>query len=226
MITVTHAKVNNIPDFTQDDLDAQIALGNFPPGTTLADIALPSDWNDDHELSGLGTAAEQNVEYFDLAGAADTAQSNAEAFASDASNLSTGTVSTTVLPVATTSDPGIMRPDGVSIVVVDGVISATGVSEYIGQTTVNTVIQMTDANGILNIDLSNATPVQITGAANRTPWKEYTICDCKGLATPSLPIVYTPANGNTILGQPNWTIQQAWDSITVYADEAGNEFIK
>lgn len=38
-------KVNNIPDWTQAQLDAQIALGNFPVGTTLADIVLPSDWN-------------------------------------------------------------------------------------------------------------------------------------------------------------------------------------
>lgn len=38
-------KTNNIPDWTQADLDAQIALGNFPPGTVLNDIVLPSDWN-------------------------------------------------------------------------------------------------------------------------------------------------------------------------------------
>ena len=42
-ITIKHAKTDNIADWTQADLDAQIALGNFPPGTTLADIVLPSD---------------------------------------------------------------------------------------------------------------------------------------------------------------------------------------
>lgn len=51
--TIVHPKVNNIPDWTQADLDAQIALGNFPPGTVLADITQPSDWNDDHTLSGM-----------------------------------------------------------------------------------------------------------------------------------------------------------------------------
>jgi hypothetical protein len=51
-ITVTHGKTNNIADWTQADLDAQIALGNFPPGTTLADIVLPSDWNDGHAVTG------------------------------------------------------------------------------------------------------------------------------------------------------------------------------
>lgn len=38
-------KVNNIPDWTQAQLNAQIALGNFPVGTVLNDIVLPSDWN-------------------------------------------------------------------------------------------------------------------------------------------------------------------------------------
>lgn len=52
-VTVTHTKVNQIPDFTQADIDAQIALGNYPPGTLLSDIALPSDWNDDHALVGI-----------------------------------------------------------------------------------------------------------------------------------------------------------------------------
>jgi len=51
-ITIKHAKTDNIADWTQADLDAQIALGNYPPGTVLADIVLPSDWNNDHTISG------------------------------------------------------------------------------------------------------------------------------------------------------------------------------
>jgi hypothetical protein len=51
-ITIKHAKTDTIADWTQTDLDAQIALGNFPPGTVLADIVLPSDWNNDHTISG------------------------------------------------------------------------------------------------------------------------------------------------------------------------------
>lgn len=60
---VTHNKVNNIPDLTQAELDAQIARGNFPAGTTLNDITLASDWNEEHVVSGLTTAefASQNV---------------------------------------------------------------------------------------------------------------------------------------------------------------------
>lgn len=52
-VTVTHTKTVTVPDFTQADLNAQIALGNYPPGTQLSDVALPSDWNDDHELEGI-----------------------------------------------------------------------------------------------------------------------------------------------------------------------------
>ncbi len=51
-ITVSHTKTNNIADWTQADLDAQIRLGNFPVGTVLADIVLPSDWNGTHTVTG------------------------------------------------------------------------------------------------------------------------------------------------------------------------------
>jgi hypothetical protein len=51
-ITIKHAKTDNIADWTQSDLDAQIALGNYPAGTVLADIVLPSDWNNNHTISG------------------------------------------------------------------------------------------------------------------------------------------------------------------------------
>lgn len=51
-VTIKHAKTDTIADWTQADLDAQIALGNYPAGTVLADIVLPSDWNNDHTLSG------------------------------------------------------------------------------------------------------------------------------------------------------------------------------
>ncbi len=60
-ITIKHAKTDTIADWTQSDLDAQIALGNYPPGTLLADIVLPSDWNNDHTVTGLGTMATQNA---------------------------------------------------------------------------------------------------------------------------------------------------------------------
>jgi len=57
-ITITHAKTNAIADWTQPQLDAIIAGGAapLPPvGTTLAEVTLPSDWNDDHVITGLDT---------------------------------------------------------------------------------------------------------------------------------------------------------------------------
>lgn len=47
-MTLKHAKTVTVADWTQADLDAYIAAGQFAPGTTLADIMLQSDWNDDH----------------------------------------------------------------------------------------------------------------------------------------------------------------------------------
>lgn len=50
-----HSKVVGVSDPTQGELDARIAMGQYAPGTVLADIALGSDWNADHVFSG-GTA--------------------------------------------------------------------------------------------------------------------------------------------------------------------------
>ena len=61
-MAITHLKTDTIPDWTQAELDAQIALGNYPPGTLLADIVLPSDWNAAHtnpdiaDVTGLQAA--------------------------------------------------------------------------------------------------------------------------------------------------------------------------
>jgi DNA-binding protein YbaB len=52
VLTVNHPKVNAIASWTQADLDAQIALGNFAPGTTIAQIVLSEDWNTDHSVVG------------------------------------------------------------------------------------------------------------------------------------------------------------------------------
>ena len=51
MATINHAKTVTIADPTQAELNAQIALGNYPPGTLLADIALASDHNAAHTVS-------------------------------------------------------------------------------------------------------------------------------------------------------------------------------
>lgn len=59
---IKHTKTDVIPDYTQADLDAEIALGNYPPGTLISQIVLPSDWNADHtnpdiaDVTGLVSA--------------------------------------------------------------------------------------------------------------------------------------------------------------------------
>lgn len=56
-VTVRHAKTNNVPDITQEQLDDGIARGIYAVGTTLEGIVLPSDWNDKHEIVGQGFVA-------------------------------------------------------------------------------------------------------------------------------------------------------------------------
>jgi hypothetical protein len=74
-VTVKHSKTNAISDWTQAQLDEQIELGNFAPGTTLADIVLPSDWNNDHTLTGVGTMAEQDADTVAITGGTATLSS-------------------------------------------------------------------------------------------------------------------------------------------------------
>ena len=69
MASITHSKTDTIPDWTQEQLDAQIAAGNYPAGTLLADIVLPSDWNAGHvidlgiaDITGLQTALDGKVD--------------------------------------------------------------------------------------------------------------------------------------------------------------------
>lgn len=74
-VTVKHSKTNSITDWTQAQLDEQITLGNFPSGTTLANIVLPSDWNNDHTLTGVGTMAEQDADTVAITGGTATLSS-------------------------------------------------------------------------------------------------------------------------------------------------------
>lgn len=63
-LVVTHAKTNNVPDWTQHELDTVISGGAAPTppvGTTLSEITLPSDWNSDHVLTGFDEAAQDAV---------------------------------------------------------------------------------------------------------------------------------------------------------------------
>lgn len=47
---VKHVKTNTVPAWTQADLDAAIASGSVPAGTTLSGFVLSTDWNSNHVL--------------------------------------------------------------------------------------------------------------------------------------------------------------------------------
>ena len=98
-ITVKHSKTNSITDWTQADLDAQIALGLFPAGTLLADIVLPSDWNNNHTLTGVGTMAEQDASSVAITGMLRCLPSNTSPASLPACTLSiTATISYRSVP--------------------------------------------------------------------------------------------------------------------------------
>jgi len=146
-ITIKHAKTDNIADWTQVELDAQIALGNFPPGTVLADIVLPSDWNNDHTFTGTlgvsngGTGATTLTGYVKGNGtSAFTASSTVPS--TDITGL--GTMST-------------QNANNVSIT--GGSISGTTVSGYIPTT------DRGIANGVASLDGSGTVPVSQLPAA-------------------------------------------------------------
>jgi len=61
-MTITHRKSTPIPSLTQAQLDAAITAGQYPAGTTLAQVILSADWNDEHnfdlsiaDITGLQT---------------------------------------------------------------------------------------------------------------------------------------------------------------------------
>jgi len=56
MATIRHLKTANIADFTQIELNELITRGAYPAGTTLADIVLSSDWNNNHDMTEVNAA--------------------------------------------------------------------------------------------------------------------------------------------------------------------------
>jgi len=56
MATIRHLKTANIADFTQIELNELITRGAYPAGTTLSDIVLSSDWNNNHDMTEVNAA--------------------------------------------------------------------------------------------------------------------------------------------------------------------------
>ena len=146
-ITIKHAKTDNISDWTQTDLDAQIALGNFPPGTVLADIVLPSDWNNDHTFTGTlgvsngGTGATTLTGYVK-------------------GNGTSAFTATTTVPSTDITGLGTMSTQNAnSVSITGGSISGTTVSGYIPTT------EKAVANGVATLDGSGTVPISQLPAA-------------------------------------------------------------
>lgn len=105
-MAITHAKTDSITDWTQADLDAQIALGNFPAGTLLANIVLPSDWNAAHTIANatITNAMLVNGAVANLSGANTGDQTIT--LTGDVSGSGTGSFSATVAKIAGTTVSG------------------------------------------------------------------------------------------------------------------------
>jgi len=146
-ITIKHAKTDNIADWTQADLDAQIAAGNFPPGTVLADIVLPSDWNNDHTFTGTlgvsngGTGATTLTGYV------------------KGNGTSAFTASSTVPSTDITGLGTMSTQNANAVAITGGSISGTTVSGYIPTT------DRGIANGVASLDGSGTVPVSQLPAA-------------------------------------------------------------
>jgi hypothetical protein len=97
--------VNGKGLITAASTNVVIAPAGTLTGTTLASNVVSSSLTSAAGGS-FGTAAYANTSTFDAAGAAATAQSNAEAFSANASNLSSGTVPAARLPAPTATTLG------------------------------------------------------------------------------------------------------------------------
>ena len=111
-VTVKHSKTNAISDWTQAQLDEQIALGNFAEGTVLADIVLPSDWNNDHTLTGVGTMAEQDANNVAITGGTATLSSvTTPSVTATTNNLTLSAISTGAVNLNTAGGTGFKISD-------------------------------------------------------------------------------------------------------------------
>ena len=146
-VTIKHAKTDTISDWTQSDLDAQIAAGNYPAGTVLADIVLPSDWNNDHTFTGTlgvsngGTGATTLTGYV------------------KGNGTSAFTASSTVPSTDITGLGTMSTQNSNAISVTGGTMSGVTISDYIATT------QKAVANGVASLDGSGTVPVSQLPAA-------------------------------------------------------------
>jgi len=146
-VTIKHAKTDNIADWTQSDLDAQIAAGNYPAGTVLADIVLPSDWNNSHTLTGTIPVSNGGTGATTLTGYV------------KGNGTSAFTASSTVPSTDVTGLGTMSTQNSNAIAVTGGTMSGVTISDYIATT------QKAIANGVASLDGSGTVPVSQLPAA-------------------------------------------------------------
>ena len=188
-ITIKHAKTDTIADWTQADLDAQIALGNFPAGTVLADIVLPSDWNNDHTLSGTVPIANGGTGQTTATAAINAllpsqTSNTGKVLSTDGTNTSwiaaggTGTVTSVALTAPsifsvagspiTASGTLALTYSGTALPVANGGSGATTLTGYVkgngtSAFTASATVPSTDITGLGTMSTQNANSVTITG---------------------------------------------------------------
>ncbi|MEI6680612.1 MAG: hypothetical protein WCL21_18530 [Mariniphaga sp.] len=146
-VTIKHAKTDTISDWTQSDLDAQIAAGNYPAGTVLADIVLPSDWNNSHTLTGTIPVSNGGTGATTLTGYV------------KGNGTSAFTASSTVPSTDITGLGTMSTQNSNAISVTGGTMSGVTISDYIATT------QKAVANGVASLDGSGTVPVSQLPAA-------------------------------------------------------------
>jgi hypothetical protein len=146
-VTIKHAKTDNIADWTQADLDAQIALGNFPAGTVLADIVLPSDWNSDHTFTGTLGVSNGGTGAVTLTGYV------------KGNGTSAFTASSTIPSTDITGLGTMSTQNANAVAITGGTMSGVTVTGYIPTTDKGI------ANGVASLDGSGTVPVSQLPAA-------------------------------------------------------------
>lgn len=127
-----------------------------PPAFRLLAVADIPNLLSLYDAAGAAAAALVTAEAFATAGDATTLAA-AEAFSANATNLTSGTVAIARLPVATGAALGVVKPDGVTITIAGGVISAVASGSSGGAASIqddgtNIYLALSDADGQLVLD--------------------------------------------------------------------------
>jgi hypothetical protein len=123
---IKHAKTNAIANWTQPELDTIVAGGPAPlppPGTTLSQVVLPTDWNDDHVIDTTGASNGDVLTV--VAGVAEWAPSSG---GSGFSAITSGTNTTAAMVVGTGAS---LSTSGTGSIQATNVLSGSQLDSYI-----------------------------------------------------------------------------------------------